>query len=81
MRQTDEVFATVLLLSQLTINRNELARPLTTAEWYRFRETVRASRVGSLGNLLGMDISALQQELGIPEQDAFRIFLCVGKVF
>ena len=79
MRQTDEVFATVLLLSQLTINRNELARPLTTAEWYRFRETVRASRVGSLGNLLGMDISALQQELGIPEQDAFRIFSLLNR--
>lgn len=75
----DDAFATMLLTMSLSPNRAEHARPLTTPEYRRIAQRAQSSSVGRLGGLLGVDISGLMQLLGVPEEDAYRIFTLLNR--
>ncbi len=65
----------MLLMSQISANRDELERPLSYAEYYQLRARVAESSLGKLGNLIGMDVYAMRQALDMSESEAYK--LCV----
>lgn len=76
----DDAFATMLLMSQISAEKDELVRPLTTAEYYRLRNLVTQTSLGHVGNLIGMDISAACHALSIEEEEAYRICVLLGRI-
>ena len=76
----DDAFATMLLMSQISAEKDELVRPLGTAEYYRLRDLVLKTRLGHIGNLIGMDISAACQALNIEEEEAYRLCVLLGRI-
>lgn len=74
MNYSDDAFATMLLTVPLSADRAEYARPLTTAEYHRMHARVKASSAGRLGALLHVDISGLMMLLGLPEEEAYRVY-------
>lgn len=74
MAHTDDAYAAMLLTMTLSPNKEEYARPLSTAEFRRFEAAVRASSLHSIGKLIEMDISGLMIYLGLPEEEAYRAF-------
>lgn len=80
MPHNDDAFATMLLMSQLSADREELVRPLTPVEFYRLRAQVQASAVGRLGGLIGMDVSALKSALEMQEADAYRLCVLLNRI-
>ena len=74
MNYNDDAFATMLLTVALSADRAEYARPLSTAEFARTLARVKASSAGRLGALLRVDISGLMMLLGIPEEEAYRLY-------
>ena len=79
MQYCDDAYAVMLLTMALTANREEYARPLSTQEFRRLDAAVRASELRSPGKLLGLDISGLMQQLGITEEEAYRIFTLLNR--
>ncbi len=75
MAHNDDAFATMLLMSQISANRDELERPLSYAEYYQLRARVAQSSLGRLGNMIGMDVYALRKALDMTENEAYK--LCV----
>lgn len=74
MGHTDDAYATMLLTMALSPNKEEYARPLSTAEFRRFEAAARESRFRGVGKLLDMDISGLMIYLGLTEEEAYRAF-------
>ena len=80
MPHNDDAFATMLLMSQLSASRDEIVRPLSTAEFYSLRDAVGRCGLGSLGSLIGMDLSAIRRSLGLEESEAYRLCVLLNRV-
>ena len=74
MAHTDDAYAAMLLTMALSPNKEEYARPLSTAEFRRFEAAARESTFHGIGKLLDMDISGLMIYLGLTEEEAYRAF-------
>ena len=74
MGHTDDAYAAMLLTMALSPNKEEYARPLSTAEFRRFESVARESRCQGIGRLLDMDISGLMMYLGLSEEEAYRAY-------
>ena len=74
MAHTDDGYAAMLLTMALSPNKEEYARPLSTAEFRRFEAAARESQFHGIGKLLNLDISGLMIYLGLPEEEAYRAF-------
>ncbi|MBR1821114.1 MAG: DNA-processing protein DprA [Clostridia bacterium] len=74
MGHTDDAYAAMLLTMALSPNKEEYARPLSTAEFRRFEAAARESQFHGVGKLLDMDISGLMIYLGLTEEEAYRAF-------
>ena len=51
MTHNDDSFATMLLMSQITPQREELVRPLSTGEWHALHAQVRGQGM-AMGELM-----------------------------
>lgn len=76
----DDAFATMLLMSQMSANRDEIVRPFGNAEYYQLREQVLRSPIRRLGGLIGMDMSGLERTLELSETDAYRLCVLLNRV-
>ncbi len=74
MGHTDDAYAAMLLTMALSPNKEEYARPLSTAEFRRFEAAARESTFHGIGRLLDMDISGLMIYLGLAEEEAYRSY-------
>ena len=74
MGHTDDAYAAMLLTMALSPNKEEYARPLSTAEFRRLEAAARESGRGGLGKLLETDISGLMIYLGLAEDEAYRAY-------
>ena len=74
MAHTDDGYAAMLLTMALSPNKEEYARPLSTAEFRRFEAAARESRYHGIGSLMDLDISGLMIYLGLPEEEAYRAY-------
>jgi predicted Rossmann fold nucleotide-binding protein DprA/Smf involved in DNA uptake len=75
LAHNDDAFATMLLMSQISANRDELERPLSYAEYYQLRRRVAESPLSRMGNLIDMDVYAMRKALDMTESEAYK--LCV----
>lgn len=76
----DDAFATMLLMSQMSANRDEIERPLSWAEYYQLRARVADSSIGSLGNLIGMDLFAIRRDLDMSENEAYKLCVLLNRI-
>ena len=74
MGHTDDAYAAMLLTMALSPNKEEYARPLSTAEFRRFEAAARESQFHGIGKLMDMDISGLMIYLNLTEEEAYRAF-------
>ena len=74
MNHSENAYAAMLLTMALSPNKEEYARPMSTAEFRRFEAAARQSQFRSIGRLLDMDISGLMIHLGLGEEEAYRAF-------
>lgn len=79
MQHNDDAFTAMLLTLPLTADREELVRPLTSAEFLALQKRVEASPLRNIGALIGMDISAIMEQLLMPEQEAYRICMLLSR--
>ena len=79
MAYTNDGFATMLLTMALSPNREEYAHPYSTQEFCRLEQRVRESAFHSIGDLLGVDISGLMMQLGISEEEGYRIYTLLNR--
>ena len=80
MAHNDDAFATMLLMSQMSANRDEAERPFSCAEYYQIRARVADSPIGRLGGLIDMDLFAIQRMLDIPENDAYKMCVLLNRI-
>lgn len=74
----DNAFATLLLASQITPSREELARPLSATEYRALCEKLRHAGL-ALGELLTLDMSGMILRLGLREEEAYRLCLLLSR--
>ncbi|MBQ3168679.1 MAG: hypothetical protein IJB99_02835, partial [Clostridia bacterium] len=79
MQHNDDAFTAMLLTLPLTADKEELVRPLASAEFLQLVGRVEAAGLGSIGSLIGMDISAVMAKLDMPEQEAYRICMLLSR--
>ena len=79
MQHNDNAFTAMLLTLPLTADKEELVRPLTSAEFLALQKRVRESKVKTIGGLIGLDISAIMEKLDMPEQEAYRICMLLSR--
>lgn len=79
MQHKDDAFTAMLLTLPLTADKEELVRPLTSAEFLTLQKRVEASPLKTIGALIGMDISAIMEQLEMPEQEAYRICMLLSR--
>ena len=80
MRHNDDAFATMLLMSQLSADKEEIVRPLSAAEYYDLRARVKSRGLRGLGTLIDMDLSAVRKALNAEESEAYRLCVLLGRV-
>jgi len=80
LAHNDDAFATMLLMSQMSPNRDEMERPLSCAEYYQIRSRVADSTIGRLGNLIGMDLFAIKRALDITEDEAYKMCVLLNRI-
>jgi len=80
LAHNDDAFATMLLMSQMSANRDEIERPLSCAEYYQLRSRVSESSVGRLGGLIGMDLYAIRRALDMSEAEAYRLCVLLNRI-
>jgi predicted Rossmann fold nucleotide-binding protein DprA/Smf involved in DNA uptake len=79
MIHNDDAFTTMLLTVPITPDKEELARPLSAAEFARLDELAVKTRPGSLGALIDIDMSGLMLRYGMREADAYRVCLLLAR--
>ena len=79
MNYSDDAFVTMLLSMALSPNREEYARPFSTAELKRLEEKVRANGLYHIGRLMNVDISGLMLKLDLSEEEAYRIYTLLNR--
>ena len=80
MRHNDDAFATMLLMSQLSADKDELVRPLSVGEYFDLRRCVKKAGLPGLGALIGMDLSAVRSHLRLSEAEAYRVCVLLNRV-
>ncbi len=80
MQHSDNAFATMLLMSQLSADREEIVRPLSAAEFYALRERAAECGMKNLGELIDMDLSAVRMALKLEENEAYRVCVLMNRV-
>ena len=80
MAHNDDAFATMLLMSQMSANRDEIERPLSCAEYYQLRSRVNESSIGRLGGLIGMDLFAIRLALDMSEAEAYKLCVLLNRI-
>ena len=80
IKHNDDAFATMLLMSQITPDREELVRPLSTAEWHNLRARVREVGMPGMGALIGLDMSGFIMQLDTTEQEAYRLCVLLSRM-
>ena len=80
MQHNDDAFATMLLMSQLSASKEEIVRPLSTAEFYDLRARIAKSELKGPGALIGMALNAVRQTLRLEESEAYRLCVLLGRV-
>lgn len=79
MRHNDDAFTAMLLSLPLTANKEELVRPLSSAEFSALAARVSASRLKHIGALMNMDISDVMRTLDVTESEAYRICMLLSR--
>ncbi len=80
MKHKDDAFATMLLMSQISAEKEELVHPLSVGEYYRLKEKVAGTTGRRVGSLIGKDISAVRQMLDAEEEEAYRVCVLMSRV-
>ena len=80
LKHNDDAFATMLLMSQLSASKEEIVRPLSTAEYHELRALVASHGLKGMGDLIGMDLNAMRQRLNLGENEAYRLCVLLGRV-
>ncbi|MBR3502884.1 MAG: DNA-processing protein DprA [Clostridia bacterium] len=80
MKHNDDAFATMLLMSQLSANKEEIVRPLSVAEFYELRDLAASSGLKGMGDLIGMDLNTMRRRLNLGENEAYRLCVLLGRV-
>lgn len=80
LAHNDDAFATMLLMSQMSANRDEIERPLSWAEYYQLRARVADSTIARLGNLIGMDLFAIRRALDMSEAEAYKLCVLLNRI-
>lgn len=80
MKHNDDAFATMLLMSQISVSKEEIVRPLSTVEYHELRARVEAGGLKGMGDLIGMDLSAVRRKLKLSESEAYRLCVLLGRV-
>lgn len=80
MRHNDDAFATMLLMSNISADKEELVKPLSSSEYVRLRDRIGESDLSGVGALLGMDVSGVRRTLELSEREAYRICVLVSRV-
>jgi len=76
---SDDAFATMLLMSSIVADKEELVRPLSASEYYRLRAETERSPIVSLGRMIGMDLSGVKRALNVTEKEAYRICVLLSR--
>ena len=79
MHHNDDSFAAMLLTLTLTPDKDEIVRPLNTVEFSRLAVRAAASGKGSVGSLIGMDMSGIMDVLDCNEDEAYRICMLLNR--
>lgn len=79
MNYSDDAFAAMLLTMALSPNREEYARPYGVQEFRKLESAVRSSGLHHLGRLLNLDISGIMMNIGVSEEEAYRIFTLLNR--
>lgn len=69
----------MLLTLTLTPDKDEIVRPLNTVEFSRLAARAEASGKGSIGSLIGMDMSGIMDVLDCNEDEAYRICMLLNR--
>ena len=80
MRHNDDAFATMLLMSQLSADKEELVHPLSVGEYNDLRRAALRSGMPGLGALIGIDLNALQRQLQLSAEEAYRVCVLLNRV-
>ena len=76
---SEDAFAAMLLTMALSPDKEEYARPCSVSEFRALETAVRHSRFGRIGNMVDIDVSALQMYLGIEDKEALRLFTLLSR--
>lgn len=79
MHHNDDSFAAMLLTLTLTPDKDEIVRPLTTAEFSRLALRAASGKGRSIGSLIGMDMSGILDALDCTEDEAYRICMLLNR--
>ena len=79
LQYTDDSLAAMLLTVPLSPDREEYAKPFSTSEFRALEARVKASRFGSLRNLIEVDVSGVMIYLEITEPEAMRIYTLLNR--
>lgn len=79
MQHNDDAFTAMLLTLPLSANKEEMVRPLSSAEFSVLLERVEASSLRNMGDLIGMDISGIMSQLQLPEAEAYRLCMLLSR--
>lgn len=73
MQHNEDAFATLLLMSQVTPEREELVIPLSIGEYYTLQDRVREAGLPGVGALIDLDMSGMSLKLNYSDQEAYRL--------
>lgn len=79
MNYSDDAFATMLLTMALSPNREEYALPLGTLELKKLEKRLHEKGILHIGSIINYDIGGLMFELGLSEEEAYRIFTLLNR--
>ena len=80
MHHNDDAFAIMLLMSQLSADKEEIVRPLSVAEFYAMRDRAAERGLNGFGALIDMDLSGVRRALDIEEAEAYRLCVLLNRV-
>jgi len=79
MPHSDDSYAAMLLTLALSPDKEEYARPLSTAEFRDITERARMSAARHISNIRKMDISGIMMLLDISEEFAYRVYVLLNR--
>lgn len=79
MNFTEDGFAAMLMTMALSPDREEYAKPYSTAEFRVLEAKTRESKFGRVGKLLEVDVSGLMFYLSLTELQALRLYTLLNR--